>query len=108
MAELRYVEGNIASAVSFWAECRDLLLVVYFDGGSRSAPPHAPLKLLLRIERLLTRVVRFLFALGTDTINKNLALIDALLNVQACLCRVFLLLCACRNIVINSLLANAD
>ncbi len=39
--------------------------------------------MLLRIERILTRAVRFLFALGTDTINKNLALIDCLINTQA-------------------------
>ncbi len=44
MAELRFLQRDVASAVSFWAECRDLMLVTFFDGGARSSPSHSPLK----------------------------------------------------------------
>ena len=68
--------------IDIQAEARDMLLVVYFDAGTRTSPAHAPVKLLRRVERLVSRAVRFLFALGLSTINKNLALVECYLNLQ--------------------------
>ena len=82
MAELRYLQGEIAVAASFWKECvrhlNDLFLKPIV--GKFASP-----SFIRKLYNLTKRAVRFMMCLDSDVINSHLGLIDSLNLLEVCL-----------------------
>ncbi|XP_049849876.1 uncharacterized protein LOC126320433 [Schistocerca gregaria] len=81
MAELRFLQGRIASSVSFWQEFR-LQFTNYFLVSSRVILRNAPAHFLEKQYLLVKRALRFLFFMPRSMVNKNLDFIDVLLLLE--------------------------
>eukprot|EP01094_Clydonella_sp_ATCC50884_P029158 TRINITY_DN9038_c0_g1_i1.p1 TRINITY_DN9038_c0_g1~~TRINITY_DN9038_c0_g1_i1.p1 ORF type:complete len:1772 (-),score=512.93 TRINITY_DN9038_c0_g1_i1:20-5335(-) len=80
IAELRFLEEDTAGAFRYWSECRDALVSLFLLpvlGKSTT-----PASMLRKLWRLTSRLVRFMFTMESETINKHLFLIDALNELE--------------------------
>lgn len=81
MAEIRYLEGKVDVATSFWQESADLVASYFLNGSSFILSEAAP-SFLQKFFVVVKRTVRFLFFLPKPLINRNLHLVDLFLQVE--------------------------
>ena len=83
LALMRDDTGGNEEAMINWEAARDLFLHLFVDGDTLPAIQATPLPVALEIERVVSRMVRFLLCSQTrDVINNNLLLLDVLLLAQ--------------------------
>jgi hypothetical protein len=79
-AELKFVRGDGVGATSSWEQARNFFCRMLVVGTSIPVARRAPLHYLREIERLLNRLVRFLWVCEKTFINANILLFDLHLN----------------------------
>lgn len=70
LAEVRYLQGNIDSALAYWTECKDQILTLYMDGPILMMGNTAPACFIESLLGILQRVVRFMFCFDGAFVNK--------------------------------------
>jgi hypothetical protein len=63
-------------SIAYWWEARDVFIHLFVDGATIPVARRAPLHMVEKITRLLSRLVRFLWACERPLINQNLLLLD--------------------------------
>jgi tetratricopeptide (TPR) repeat protein len=81
MAEIRWLEGKTDAATQFFVESTEQLSH-YFLNGTKFIMNEGPPSFLGRIFVLVKRIVRFLFFLPKQFINRNLYLVDTYLALE--------------------------
>ncbi|KAJ1493424.1 hypothetical protein T484DRAFT_1768494 [Baffinella frigidus] len=84
MAEVRFLQGHRTLAMSHFTECRDLVFALVVSSPHiRFALADGHVGSARSALGTLNRLARFLLALDTATINRNLAILDAILQLEA-------------------------
>ncbi len=82
MSECRYLQGRYLASQAFWKECRNVLFTLFMDESEVVVSKGAPPGFLERLLAIIRRLVRLLFCYESEFINRNLAVIDALLLLE--------------------------
>lgn len=75
-AELSCLQGNMNEALPFWWETKDLFCYLFADGSLVPIARRCSFNFLQKIERILDRIVRFIWKFDTATKNSHLFLLD--------------------------------
>lgn len=75
-AELKLLQGDQPTALSFWKECKDIIWGVFIDGTSLFIGTW-PYRDLLKVTSIIERLTRFVICIGDDFISRNFLMIDA-------------------------------
>jgi hypothetical protein len=80
VAEIKFLQGHQKEANLYWSEAKDMFFELFVDGTDIPILYQAPLSYLTQFQMIIKRLVRLLWSLDKEFINKNILMMDVYIS----------------------------